>query len=231
LNHFVLVASAVFLTGCATPQPAKPPGPAPAAGAEFECVVRIVQEGQEVVPAVNGNLKTYKLEPDDFRIEVRPASCAPTMALVGKHHLSYITQTPLVFSPMGVFGAGSAQYADILAEARGDNPRTSLDEVIERTTRETSAARFAYDELCGKLGYCPAPVLAFSTAWPFLDPKTRDFRGYAEFRRFTQFTPTMSTAAGRVLLAVVYTQYAMVSVGNRPMFYVLRPHAIELDFR
>jgi hypothetical protein len=153
------------------------------------------------------------------------------MALVGKHDLSYITQTPLVFSPMGVFGAGSTETADILAAAGGSNPRTSLDQVIETTTSEVESAKRGYEALCRELNYCPAPVLAFSTAWPFLDPTTRDFRGYAEFRRFTQFTPTMSTAAGRVLLAVVYTQYETLSVRNRPMFYLLRPHAIALDFR
>ena len=215
-----------FLAACASQQQA----PAPRA-AEFECRVRVVQDGREVAPQVAGTLRSFKLEPADFRIVVEPTTCTPTMTLISRERLEYVMQTPLVFAPGGVFMAGSHETADILASVAGDNPRTTVNEVIAGSTDQKDWAQAEYKRLCGVLGYCPTPVLAFSTAWPFLDPKTGTHREFAEFRRFTQFSKSMGPAAGRQVHAVVYTHYRSVSLRGSPTFYVLRPHALSFDFR
>jgi hypothetical protein len=217
-----------FLVGCAASSP-KPQAPAARAG--LECNVRVMQEGKEVAPRLNGAVATFKLEPDDFRIHVEPTTCTPTITLITRERLDYVMQTPLVFAPGGVFMAGSTQSADILAGVQGDNPRASLEEVIAGSTQEKDWAHAEYKRLCGVLGYCPTPVLAFSSAWPFLDPATRTHREFAEFRRFTPQSHSMGPAAGRQVYAVVYTFYRSVSLRGRPIFYVLRPHALALDFR
>lgn len=205
---------------------------AASARAQLDCTLKVYQGDEEISLFPAGKAGAYKLGAKPFRIEVAPPDCAPTMALVTSHRLDYILQTPLVFSPSGVFMAGDPKEADILANLGGDNPRTTLAEILSGTS-ESAWARQQFDELCGVLGYCPTPTLAFSTAWPFLDPATTEFRGTADFRRFSKFEP-MSGASGRVLLAVVYTRWKTLTKGSgfsQSVFYVLKPHALIFDFR
>lgn len=205
---------------------------AASARAQLDCTLRIFQGEAEISPTPAGKTNAYPLAAKPFRIEVAPPDCTPTMALVTPHRLDYILQTPLVFSPSGVFMAGDPKEADILANLGGDNPRTTLAEILAGTS-EPAWAKQQFEELCGTLGYCPTPTLAFSTAWPFLDPATTEFRGYADFRRFSKFEP-MSGASGRVLLAVVYTRWKTLTKGSgfsQSVFHVLRPNALIFDFR
>ena len=196
--------------------------------AQLECKFKVSQDGDEVSATTTGKTINYKLKANSFKVEVSPAECEPTMALVTQHHLEYILQTPLVFSPSGVFMAGSPDEIDILGNQGGDNPRTTLSEILS-STNESAWAKQEYDSFCESLKYCPTPTLAFSTAWPFLDPTTKEFRGFAEFKRFTKFRP-MSGASGKVLLAVVYTRWKISTKGHSA-FYVLKPNALIFDFR
>lgn len=202
------------------------------AHAQLDCALKVFQGDQEVQPIVAGKANAYKLSATPFKVQISPTECAPTMALVTTHHLAYILRTPLVFSPSGVFMAGDPNETDILTNVGGENPRTSLAEVLSSTS-QGAWAKQQFDELCTSLGYCPTPTLAYSTAWPFLDPATTDFRGYAEFKRFSKFE-SMSGASGRVLFAVIYTRWKELTKGTgfgQSVFYVLKPNAVIFDFR
>ena len=220
---------AALSSACATPPGESPTSLNPAL-ALVECSLRVFQNDIEIVPEASASLKRFRLKPLAFRIEVQPVSCNPTISLVTQHALTYITQTPQVFSPSGVFAAGSTKDADVLTQVSGSNPRTTLAEVIDMSTRETDWAKGQYDELCRALSYCPSPVLAYSSGWPFADPAARGSRGFAEFKRFDQFADSMARARGRELIAVVYTQSKMLRKGYSS-FYLLKPNAIALDFR
>lgn len=196
------------------------------------CKVKIFQGEGEVVPVERGDGKTYKLLPKKFRIEVTPAECSPTIALVTPNQLEYILQTPLVFSSGGVFMAGVPAEANILTGIVGDNPRTSLTEVAS-STNQPDWVKQQYDELCKSLGYCPNPALAFSSAWPFLDPVSMNNRNYAEFSRFSKFE-SMSAASGRTLHAVVYTNWQTLTKKagfSQSVIYVLHPNSLVLEFQ
>lgn len=197
--------------------------------AQIDCSIRIVQDGTEVRPTQADKVSVFKLQPSDFRLEVGPASCDPSMALVTPHQLAYITQTPLVFSGSGVFIAGDFSDTDMLTHYGAENPRTTFEEITDNNDFRDQIKQ-QYADVCKTLRFCPTPVLAFSSSWPFLDPKTREFRGYAEFKRFNKFG-AMHAAAGRVLLVVVYTRWRTLTQAQHSWFYVLRPHAIALDFR
>jgi len=190
-----------------------------------------MQNGSEISPVQPDKTPVYKLRPAAFRLEIAPLSCEPTIALNTPHHISYITQTPFVFSPSGVFMAGDFRDTDVLTDCRGDNPRTTIDEVIDGGTRETARIKREYANLCTALSVCPTPVLAYSSAWPFFDPTTGKYRGYAEFKRFDKFSG-MERAAGRTLYLIVYTKWQTLGTGQSgyPQFYVLKPHPIVLDF-
>jgi hypothetical protein len=127
--------------------------------------------------------------------------------------------------------AGDFRDTDVLTDCRGDNPRTTIDEVIDGGTRETARIKREYANLCTALSVCPTPVLAYSSAWPFFDPTTGKYRGYAEFKRFDKFSG-MERAAGRTLYLIVYTKWQTLGTGQSgyPQFYVLKPHPIVLDF-
>ncbi|MEA5559510.1 hypothetical protein [Nodularia spumigena] len=242
------LVAAVSATGCAaTPQKTIPSDvalspttksetrfiPLPP-GRQSECLVRIFQGGTEIAPVVTDGAMTFKLSPQEFRLEVTPDACEPSIALQTKHELAYITQTPLIFGTGGYWVAGDSDTADILGVAAiGGNPRTTIEEEIESATSKVAWAKQQYQELCTSLTYCPTPVKHYATAWPFLDPITKKNRRFADFKRFDKFS-TMSQASGRVLSAVVYTNWETIVGGtgwNQSFLYVLRPHVITFDFR
>lgn len=199
------------------------------------CTVKVFQAGREISPIFSGGVRKFNLAPKPFRIEVAPANCSPTIALVTPSWLEYLLQAPLVYSPAGVFMAGDFEGATVLTNVGGDNPRTSLAEIISLSTTDKTVDRVMkknFDDLCAGPDSCPTPALAFSSAWPFLDPKTREFRGYAEFDQFSKFE-SMAAASGKKILAVVYTRLSMSTIragSAEGIFYLLEPNALELDF-
>jgi hypothetical protein len=217
------------------PKPSVPVATAPLSPAKpNECVVKVFQNGSEIKPVATKNAMTYKLTPNEFKIEVAQDGCSPSIALVNEHELAYITETPLIFGNGGYWVAGDIATADILGTAAiGRNPRTTIDEEIQLATSKVAWAKQQYQELCKSLSYCPTPVKHYATAWPFTDPATRNNRGFAEFKRFDNFG-AMDRAAGRLLYAVVYTNWKTLIDGegwNQSRLYVWKPHAVVLDFR
>jgi len=198
-----------------------------------ECFVKLFQGGTEIKPIVTKKAMTFKLAPSEFKIEVTQEGCNPTIALVNEHELAYITETPLIFGNGAYWVAGDIATADMLGTAAiARNPRTTIDEEIQLATSKVAWAKQQYQELCKSLSYCPTPVKHYATAWPFTDPATRNNRGFAEFKRFDSFG-AMDRAAGRTLLAVIYTRWKTLSDGegwNQTRLYVLKPHAVVLDF-
>lgn len=199
-----------------------------------ECMIKVFQKGTEIKPVATKKAMTFKLAPDEFKIEVAQEGCNPSIALVNEHELAYITETPLIFGTGAYWVAGDIATADMLGTAAiGRNPRTTIDEEIQLATSKVAWAKQQYQELCKSLSYCPTPVKHYATAWPFTDPATRTNRGFAEFKRFDNFG-AMDRAAGRLLNAVVYTNWKTLSDGegwNQSRLYVLKPHAVVLDFQ
>lgn len=204
--------------------------------AQTECSCKVTQDGEMIPPQLEKGLNVYRLKAKTFRIEVSPISCEPTINLLSDlSQIDYLTQTPLIFASGAYYIAGDFKSADILAPMRQENPRTSLDEEIKMATHDIEWARQKYNELCATLGYCPTPARPFSTHWPFRDPVTKGDREYAEFKRFTEFSP-LSKAVGRRIYAVIYTQWQSVTRftqwgGERPVFYLLKPNIVVLDFQ
>lgn|GEM_PF-3548481 len=196
-----------------------------------QCPLRIYQGGQEILPTVTGLLKTFKLVADSFKLEVSSADCHPAMTLVDKHELDFITQTPLIFSRRDVFGAGNTETGATLSYNVRDRPYVTLGALLG-LARDAEAAKLAYEALCDNLTYCPAPVMAYASAWPFLGAD-RMFRGYAEFKWFGRVASPISKISGKVLLAVVYTRWRESPeehAWGHNEFQILKPNPIALDF-
>lgn len=208
--------------------------PLPPTGDFGDCKVKLTQSNAEITPQVINGKPTFKLAANEFKIEVVPLACDPSIALFVPSQLGYVTQTPLIYGTGSYWMAGSSQTSDILATASGGNPRTTFEEEIELSTSQRAQwALDQYKKLCDSLGYCPTPVKHYATAWPFLDSKTLENRGYANFKRFDEFSP-MQRAQGRVIHAVVYTKWKVLRSGtawNDIQHYILQPHVVLLDFR
>ncbi|MBI3447244.1 MAG: hypothetical protein HY055_18210 [Magnetospirillum sp.] len=141
-----------------------------------------------------------------------------------------ITTTSRVFTGAGYAMAGDETSAVSLTTAAvARNPRTSLDEEIAMQTRDVAWGRLAYQDACTLLGYCPQPVKAYRSAWPFLAPKTQADQGFAEFSQFDQKQP-MTAAAGREIHAVVYMVETVYLKDRNPQFFILKPHVLRLMF-
>ena len=199
-----------------------------------ECSLRVIQDGRDILPEVSDKISSFKLAASDFKIEVSPRACNPSISLTDRHQLAYLTQTPLVFSTGSYWVAGDIESADMLASAAAlGNARTTIEEEIESFTSEISWAQQQYRNACSSLGYCPTPAKTFATAWPFLDPESKENRGVAEFKRLNQFR-SLGQASGAVLVAVVYSNWKVISKGEKwseKRLYLLKPHAIAFDFR
>ncbi len=205
--------------------------------AQTECSCKIIQESETIPPRLQTGLNVYKLKAKEFRIEVSPRSCeASIYLLTDRSQIGHLTRTPLIFGSGGYYMAGDTESADILSDNRpGEDLHASLDEMIQMATHDVEWAKQKYKELCTMLGYCPTPVKPYSTAWPFFDPVTREDRGYAEFKRLNESSP-LSDAAGQTFYVVVYTQWLPITKSfawrsNVPVFYVLQPHILVLDFQ
>lgn len=200
----------------------------------IECSLRVVQDGKEIMPEVSEKISSFKLVASDFKIEVSPPACSPSITLTDRHQVAYLTQTPVVFSTGGYWVAGDTESADMLASAAAlGNARTTVEEEIEYATSDVSWAQEQYRSSCSSLGYCPTPAKTFATAWPFLDPETKENRGFAEFKRIDKFR-SLGQVSGSVIVAVVYSNWKVISNGDKwseKRLYLLKPHAIAFDFR
>jgi|AGTN01.3.fsa_nt_gi hypothetical protein len=191
-----------------------------------------MQDGADISGTKDGDdpVPTFSLKPAPFKIEVLPLSCKPGLALETPTTIKYLQATPIIFAGSGYWQAGDLANAGVLGSAAiAGNPRTTLDEEISIQTRDVEWARGAYKVACNVLTYCPQVVKAYRTAWPFLDPKTTDNRGLAEFTLFSKFSP-MSGAAGREIYAVVYAVEGEVLKGGYAQFYLLKPNILRLKF-
>lgn len=201
-----------------------------------ECVVKIIQDNQEITPRIENKINVYKLKAKEFKIEVSPLSCSPGInMLTQRSQIDYLLRTPLIFT--GSYGmAIEFEKADILTYVPGPlNPDTSLDEEIEYMTRDVVWAKQKYKEFVATLGYSPTPAKAYFTLAHFMDPVTNENRGYAEFKRFGE-SNSMSAAAGQYMYAVIYTKEQTIDITistgeKRPLFFLKKPHIIVLDFQ
>lgn len=198
------------------------------------CTLQIIQDGEIVLPEVSEKFLAFKLAARDFKINVSPLACNPSVVLTGQHQVEYLTQTPLVFSTGNYWIAGDTEHADMLNSAAGlGNVRTVLEEEIGYAGTDVQWAREQYRKACGALGYCPTPAKTYATTWPFLDPETKENRGFAEFKRFDQYR-SLGQVSGSVILAVVYLNWKTISKGskwNEKRLYLLKPEILVLDFR
>lgn len=216
-------------------RPVSAPASAPASATGLvlrDCTVRLVQDAIVLTSTTSGDpeLPTYRLRAAPFRIEVTPTACAPGLAFTRREALGYLRGTPMLFSGSGYWQAGDLASAGVLTSGATGNPRTTLDEEVALQTSDKAWAAQVYRQACDKLGYCPAVAKTHRTAWPFLDPKTLDNRGFAEFTLFDKFKP-MSAAEGRELLAVVYTvELEFQKDRFSSPFHVLKPHVLALKF-
>jgi hypothetical protein len=200
--------------------------------AEGDCTVKIVQYDKEIAATPSHNLMVYKLVAAPFRIEVSPDNCDSSIVVTSSKALSYISQAPLVFANGAQYMASGPDEIDNLATAlRDDDPNTTVQEVIEMQTSNTQEQAWAkqqYEQICSA-SQCPTPARAFSCAWPFLDPVTKNSRDFAEFKRWDNLS--MDSLSGKVLPVIVYTLWKRLNWSENSGFIVLQPHAMALDFR
>jgi hypothetical protein len=66
-----------------------------------KCSIRIIQDSKEVLPVITDNIPSYKLLAKDFKVEIAPIACSPSITLSDRQQIDYLTKTPLVFSTGG----------------------------------------------------------------------------------------------------------------------------------
>lgn len=195
-----------------------------------DCTIKINQDGREIIPSIDNKILTYKLRAAAFRVEVNGHGCSPSISPVSeKDNVDYLLQKPLVMSPMGLGLASHPSMADILGGFGGGVSKATIDEIIEFRRSNHSWAKKEYNKLCIQLEFCPTPVMAYTRYWPFI---TQGHISYAEFKRWSQFTP-LSAAAGIKHRVVVYTHVQSLTEKNAKLasFLIVRPHIIVLDFQ
>jgi len=195
-----------------------------------DCTIKVIQNGHEIIPSIDNKISTYKLKADSFRIEGSDPGCPPYGIFpIADKHIEYLLRTPLLISPAFLGIAEKPDSYDILGGSGGNDPATTLDEMIKQATKDVNWAKKEYKALCDQLKYCPTPAMTYYRLAPFFNEKTRDF---AEFKRWTSSSP-LSAAAGLKHQVVVYTSERGVSNPNAKSvtFLIVKPHILVFDFQ
>lgn len=197
-----------------------------------ECTIEITQDGQKISPVIEGNVPTYKLRADTFRIKVDDPLCNPGIYLpTDARYTEYLRQTPTIFAPAGFGIAERFESVDVLESPYyNHDPRSTIDDLIKGATRNTEVARAEYEDLSTRLSYRPTPAKPYARHIPFTDPETKKYRGFAEFRRWTNCNP-MRDAAGLRYEMVVYTTIGCIAADRFCLFNITKPNVMTLEFR
>ena len=198
-----------------------------------ECTIKIIQDGREIIPSIENKISTYRLKADEFKIEVNDLYCGPGIfPIKDSRHIEYLQRTPLIFSSGGYGLAENLDSIDVFGPNGGEDPSTTIDQVIETATPDIEWAKRKYKELCSELKYCPTPANPYSRHLPFTDPETRKARNYADFKRWIPSSP-MSAATGLKCQMVIYTTIDSITSPGRKfaLFDIIKPNIIVLDFQ
>lgn len=195
-----------------------------AAQAQPECQVKVFQGGQEVVSSRPFPVLIFQLKPEEFKVEVSPLRCTPTIATVPNESIArQIVAQPLVYS---------MRFAFLMAAAAEDSDqllwwsRTNFDPEFRKPPEPASFEGKQYLRLCEELKFCPNVYPTFSSGAPFNEDKEGD-KQVATFRKLDN-KRSLTAAKGQTVLSVFYavwrklqSQYAQQESSSlllRPIF-------------
>lgn len=196
---------------------------------QVTCSIHVYQDDREVTPLGNSLAPIYVLKAAEFRIEVLPSACSPTIATLPSNELAMqIAQKPIIYADR-LFYVVAANPTD------GDKllwwaPKAVEQEFLAAPDPNTFAGK-QYLKLCEELKFCPIPYPIYSSAHPFVESPTGS-KSVANFKRLDD-TRALSAAKGKGLINVIYTlwrrlpsEYPMAD----PRALLFRPNLVLLKF-
>ena len=199
------------------------------AWAQTVCHIRVLQNDAEVIPVFAGGARQYSLQAAEFRLEVLPASCSPTISTIPTAEIAkQIAEKPLIYSQRLMF---------VTAALKEDGDkllwwgRPSFDPELLKSPDPDSFDGKQYLRLCDELRFCPKVFPTFSSGHPFTASET-GAKAEAVFRRLDD-TRSLDSARGKSVLSVIYTlwralpsQYQMAD----PRQLLFTPHFVRFQF-
>lgn len=197
--------------------------------AQSMCQIKVTQSDTEIVPINIGGVSQYLLQPKEFRLEVSPAACAPTIATIADTETAkQIAKTPLVYSHRWAFimAANDTDANKLLWWAP-----TKFDPQFLKAPEDNTFEGKQYLQLCDELKFCPNVYPTYSSGTPFRASGT-GAKSEALFTRLDE-TQTFDKVKGKSVLSVIYTvwralpsQYPMAE----PNQLLFQPNFINFIF-
>ena len=193
------------------------------------CQIKVFQNDAEVTATNSGGVLRYQLYPAEFRLEVLPAACYPSIATIPTTDVArQIAEKPLIYSYRLMY-LGAARKED------GDKllwwARTEFSPELLKSPDSNTFDGKQYLQLCDELRFCPKVFPTFSSNHPFTGSETGS-KSEAVFRRLSD-SQTLDSAKGKSVLSVIYTlwralpsEYPMAD----PRQLLFRPHFVRFDF-
>ncbi|MBK8073767.1 MAG: hypothetical protein IPK34_17880 [Ramlibacter sp.] len=196
---------------------------------QMACRIKVFQDEREVLSSGGSSIPTFVLKATEFRVEVSPSACAPTIASVPNTEIAkQIAEKPLIYAE---------RWAYVMAAYPEDGDkllwwaRTEFDSELRNPPSPNTFAGKQYLTLCEELRFCPNPYPIYSSGHPFSNSQTGS-KSIANFKRLDD-TRRLADAKGKTLLSVIYTlwrslpsEYPMAD----PRALLFRPNFVYLQF-
>jgi hypothetical protein len=171
------------------------------ANSEENCKIKVFQNDIEITPTFVAGFNEYQILPSEFKLDVSPASCAPTMATIpNKEVLTQIVRNPLLYSQRWahVYVANQTDADKLLWWAT-----TEFDSEFLKIPDPNTFDGKQYLLLCEEFKFCPTVYPLFSSIIPFKRTITGD-KAQAIFKRLDEKL-TFENVKGKSAHNVIYT--------------------------